>query len=444
MKEDIMKSIKTFVIAASLLAAAAAVAQSAADLQAQDSGAKSGAHPRYVVTDLGTLPNGSGAFAGSNYIVDNGLATGSVNLTDGSSHAVLWNNGPITDMGTLGGPNSIGYGVNPRGRASGLSETGASDPYGEDYCAFGTHLICLGFAWQNGTMTPLSTLGGNNAAGSQINSRGEIVGYAENTTSDPSCPPPQVFQFKPVIWDSKGVVGALPTFPGDAEGAALGINDNGQAVGTSGACGSFESDALYLVEKHALLWRDGMVTDLGNLGGSGGTGFLALGNAAYSVNNRGDVVGHSDLPGDTTTHAFLWTKKTGMQDLGVLPGDAFSFALGINDATEIVGTSLPVSLTGQRALLWENGAAFDLNSLIIPGGNAGLYLLNAFSINARGEIVGVGLTTTGDVHAFLATPIHGADSLLLSPAGEPPTLSNEARKQLQRMGRFVHRGMMPQ
>jgi probable HAF family extracellular repeat protein len=33
-------------------------------------------------------------------------------------------------------------------------------------------------------------------------------------------------------------------------------------------------------------------------------------------------------------------------------------------------------------------------------------LLVATAINSRGEIAGFGVTSTGDVHAFLATPSH--------------------------------------
>lgn len=440
-----MKLIKTFVTVASLLVASIAMAQSTAKLQAQDVGAKNGTHTRYVITDLGTMLGGDGVNDLAFSITDNGVAAGGVSLPGGVSHAVLWNRGTITDMGTLGGPDSFAYGVNERVQASGLTETSTSDPNGEDYCGYGTHLRCLGFVWKNGAMTPLPTLGGDNGAGGQINSRGEVAGYAENTTPDPNCPAPQVFEFKPVMWEADGTIRALPTFPGDREGAAFGVNDNGRAVGTSGSCSSFTGDGVYLLETHALSWKDGKVTDLGNLGGVGGTGYL--GNAAYSANNHGDVVGHSDLPGDTVTHGFLWTQKAGMQDLGTIPGDVMSFALDINDAGEIVGVSwetVTPTLANLRAVIWEHGAAVNLNTLIVPGGNAGLYLGYCAHINNRGEIVGWGLTSSGDLHAFLATPVHGDDALPLSPAVEPPVLSNEARQQLQRMGRFGHRGMMPQ
>ena len=73
---------------------------------------------------------------------------------------------------------------------------------------------------------------------------------------------------------------------------------------------------------------------------------------------------------------------------------------------EIVGVSLPVEVPGfTKAVLWENGVAFDLNSLVIPGRNAGLDLKFPVSINCRGQIAGSGTTSGGEYHAFLATPV---------------------------------------
>lgn len=109
-----------------------------------------------------------------------------------------------------------------------------------------------------------------------------------------------------------------------------------------------------------MLWeKDGSVHDLGNLGGTGGI----AGNHACALNNRGQVVGHSELPNDTTFHGFLWTRETGMRDLGTLSGDYASLALGINDSGEVVGGSLDASFN-PRALLWEKGVMTDLNTRI--------------------------------------------------------------------------------
>jgi len=132
-----------------------------------------------------------------------------------------------------------------------------------------------------------------------------------------------------------------------------------------------------LTAKHALLWQNGGIVDLGSLGGQGW-------NTPMAINNRGRIVGFSDLSGDLTSgqltanfHAFIWTKEAGrMIDLGTLPGDSLSEALDINDENQVVGVSFPSA----HAFIWQNGVMKDLNS-VIPS-NSPLLLLEASSITA--------------------------------------------------------------
>jgi probable HAF family extracellular repeat protein len=372
-------------------------------LAAQDQQEHHKKQTHYAVKDLGTL---GGTFSLAGGLNDKGQVEGYATLPhDTATHAFLWRNGVMTDLGTLGGPNSTAaFRPSEKREVGGYAETSSPDPNGEDFCGFGTHLICLAFVWHKGVMTPLPTLGGNNGAAHGFNNRGQVVGFAENTTKDPTCVAPQVLQFKPVVsekdWD-KDDVQELPTFPGDPDGDALAINDKGQAAGTSGNCAR--------PNFHALLWqRDEVesqnedardrwtVADLGNLGGT-------KNNVPLDINNESQVVGFSDLRGDTTNHAFLWTKEDGMQDLGTLPGDAFSVADGINDEGQVVGGSSDIHGNG-RAFLWQNGVMTDLNTLIPVG--SPLFLFEATgTINSRGQIAGFAVQkSTGQVHAFLATP----------------------------------------
>jgi probable HAF family extracellular repeat protein len=146
-----------------------------------------------------------------------------------------------------------------------------------------------------------------------------------------------------------------------------------------------------------VLWPNGPnggVIDLGNLGGT-------ILNIAFYINNQGQVVGQSSLPGsanctpasppqDCPFHAFLWQNGV-MTDMGVLPGDVQSWANNINSKGQAVGTSFPE--TGSRAFIWQNGVMTDLNTLI-PA-NSGFYLAEAFGINERGQISGFGLVPGG-------------------------------------------------
>jgi probable HAF family extracellular repeat protein len=356
---------------------------------------------RYTISDLGPLQGGT--FSQPFFINRYGLVSGSSNLSDGNQHATLWLQKLKVDIGTpgLGGPNSIAFGDNDGFQSSGEAETSTPDPNGEDFCGFTTHLTCLPFLWQNGEMTQLPTLGGNNGAANAISNRGVVVGFAENSTPDPGCPTPQVLHFEPAFWE-KGAIHKLPTVGGDPDGVAYEINDRGDVAGTSGTCTTFNPNFLNnLLAVHALLWENGKATDLGNLGGKTGQ---AGGNAAYSVNNQGEVVGSSDLTGDTTFHAFLWTRKTGMQDLGTLPGDVASNSISINDTGSVVGLSLDAKFN-PRAFLWQKGKMTDLNTMI--AGHSPLHLMTGCSINSRGEITGLGMTRSGEIHTYLATPAAG-------------------------------------
>lgn len=355
----------------------------------------------YSVRSLGTLGGVLGSSAHS--IGDRGWIAGVANLAgDTEEHAVLWQEDDITDLGTLGGDNSnVDFPVkNDDGVIVGFAETSTPDPLGENFCTFyctpsggscnGNNLSCRGFRWRNGLMEPLGTLGGNNSAATGANNHGLLVGVAENKRQDSNCVSPQILDYEAVVW-SGHTTRELPPVPGDAIGIALAVNDNRQIVGGTGMCGS--GPGIGAVFMHAVLWKNYSPTDLGNLGG-------ALNNVAYALNNRGQVVGASDLAGDNTGHAFFWQNGV-MTDLGTLPGDFSSFAFSINDRGQVVGQSCDLNFNC-RAFFWQNGVMTDLNSLAT---RSSLYLISAADINSRGNIVGTGLDeSTGEPLAFVATP----------------------------------------
>lgn len=350
-------------------------------LAAQEPQPRVGKTQHYTVQDLGTL---GGTFSWAYAISNKGSVAGFANLPgDTAFHAFLWRKGVMTDLGTLGGLNSSDlFYLNERDDVVGAAETSTPDPFGEDFCGWGTYLTCAPFLWRNGVMTQLPTLNGNNGGACSINNRGQVVGSSENATPD-NCELTK-FQRKPVIWD-RGQIKELPTLSGDTLGAANVINDHGQAVGRSQNC----------TEWHAALWEKGTVTDLGNLGGTI--------SQANGINNQGQVFGYSQLSGDLTGHAFLWEKERGMSDLGALPGDlGYSEAWGIDNKGRVVGTSCDED-GNCRAFLWQNGVMTDLNTLI-PA-DSPWFLWEADEINSRGEIVGLAFNmTTGEFHAFLAIP----------------------------------------
>jgi len=413
-KEGNMKSLLTSIAATGLLVSA---------------GFGQASHPGYSIQDLGPLGGSPGSAYG---ITNGGLIGGAAATVDNKMHAAAWFMGFKADLGTpgLGGPNSAAFAINAQGQVAGFAQT--MDPNSEDFCGFNAFGLaksataCLPFIWKDGVMTKLPTLGGANGAAIGINNQGEVAGYAEtaNRDANPAC---TVSQFLPVVW-GKGGVTQLKLPAGDSDGVAWAINDQGQVVGASGSCQGFDVNSqVYLREKRALLWQSGTVVDLGNLGG---TGALA-GIHACALNNRGQVVGHSDVTGDKTFHGFVWTWQTGMLDMGTLPGDAASLGLGISDKGVTVGASLDQMFT-PRAIVFANGGMIDLNS-VVSSNPQKVYLLLADSINSRGLIVGFRVTPDGTLHGFMATPdTAGTRTAAFESGINPAVLSDDTRKVIFR------------
>jgi probable HAF family extracellular repeat protein len=388
--------------------------------------------PGYTAIDLGTL---GGTLSWATGINEAGWVDGFSNLTgDANQHAFLWRDGLMTDIGTLGGPNSgvsfWGRRPNALGQVAGAGQTSAADSAGEDFCAFinnffsapSAPFVCLPFVWRGGMITPLPTLGGNGNA-AQVNNLGLVAGQVD-VAPDPACTP-QTPRPQPVLWQN-GVLHKLPQLLGFPYGGPNAINDNGQAVGI------LVSDCAATVA-HAVLWSNGRATYLGSLGGT-------VNDEAVDINNRSQVVGFSSLNGNLTFHGFLWTQSDGMQDVGTLPGDAASLAIGINDAGQIVGTSFDAN-GNPRAFLLHNGVMTDLNTLV-PASSP-LFLLFAFDINSRGQIVGVAFdTVTQELHAYAASPTANA---AVAGQGQKPNvqLPENVRALLRQHIPIRHFGLRP-
>jgi len=299
----------------------------------------------HKITDLGTLGgNGSAAYAingrgqvvgaalnttpdslstgfpaaycGSNLCISDGYFYGALFFpVTTQTHAVLWQNSTIKDLGTLGGPDSVAWQINDHGQIAGQSYVNSTpnattgvptiDPFfiGEDgkmvdlgnplggTVTWTTGLNNRGevigamtvagdtgwhpFLWSNGVLKDLGTLGADCGTPTFINDAGDIVGGACSPTS-----------FFPVMWRNGGLI-PLGLVAGETCGEAYGINSSRQIVGESGVCGTD-------IPGLGWLWENGgPAIDLNTLIVSGSGVHFAHG---VSINDRGEVSGEGVLP----------------------------------------------------------------------------------------------------------------------------------------------------
>jgi probable HAF family extracellular repeat protein len=344
--------------------------------------------PRYHVTKLTSNLGGNvHRITGINLL---GMGAGfSTFAGDSIRHAVRWRGNSIDDLGTLGGPHSQAQwpGINEFGSVVGISYTNEVDPLNEESSCESfmpaSDKACRGFIYQNGRMRALPTLGGTHGFATGINNRGQVVGWAQTPVRDPTCNGTTAkLQFRAVLWEPhRNRKTELKPYRGDSTSAATAINERGQVVGISGECdqavGRFSA-------RHAVLWENGRVTKLPDLGGTSW-------HTPMAINERGDVVGFSnpadprDLAGEFIARAFVWTRRGGIVEIGRLPGDSTSQALGINLWGQVVGFSTG-GAAGSRGFLYQNGVLTNINDLLQPGFPDSI--LTVTHINDLGMIAG--------------------------------------------------------
>jgi probable HAF family extracellular repeat protein len=323
----------------------------------------------------------------------------------------------VTDLGTLGGTQTMALAINNLGQAVGKARTAS----GQERAVF----------FENGMVRDLGTLGGPNSRALAINNKGEIVGAAE-TANGLSVP----FLYRENQMQDLGYTEAAE---------ARGINDGGDIVGTVASGGGF---AILNGVKWALGFQPYAINNQRHVAGAGPifTGSLYPriddletnppfvsdptensyisakiygGGAAYAINEARQFTGiifdgdHRRYRAEPTLYA-----RGDLQ--GLVGMSAYGVGLGINRWAEIVGSYLPdffaydewgrpstmgptsAELRKKEAFMVNRAGMVNLNRLI-PA-NSGWLLLEATDINDSGQIVGYG-QKNGEVRAFRLDPV---------------------------------------
>jgi probable HAF family extracellular repeat protein len=401
--------------------------------------------PRYTVTDLGTFGGPDGHVLNLNGIGQRGEISAAGDVVGFAdtvkqdpfapncwiedcylTHAFVWDGHLHTLPGFSSGYNTEAQWISGTGSwIAGLSQL----PSGHGIVAV---------AWKNGRtpkMFDIGTLGGPSSTAYAVNNRGQVAGDALTKTPDPVS---SRTELRPFMWQ-KGKLTNLGTVNHGPDASAGFINNKGMVAGWSYTDTTIHKTTQTPTQV-PFIWRKGRMTGLGSLGGTSGY--------ANDINDHGQIVGQSNLKGDTSFHPFVWSAAGHMRDLGTLggadgsaamisekhvivgwadsktplPGGAptsqvphavlwrhgkitdlgvepslvCSWANGVNSSGQVVGASSGNNCPfPYRANLWESGHLMDLNDLIQTS-DPSLTLFSAESINNAGEIVARGGIPVGD------------------------------------------------
>ena len=331
--------------------------------------------------------------------------------------AVLWKDGKIVNLGTFGGNQSGAGAVNSHGEVVGAALNLTTDPFPSrrpyfDFFFFGNGTESHAFLWRDGTMQDLGTLGGPDSAAFLVNQQGQVAGASDvdfNVNAVTGGP-----TVHPFLWEHGKMLDLVADAPPEMFGGTFGIaawlNERGQVLGTMNLTG----DTTW----HSFLWDKGVVADLGTLGGINTTGqwLNSAGHVAGKSDVKAICTACSADNQKQLHHPFLWADGV-ITDLGLLYSDTAGNAYSVNAKDQAVGVTVPCTMVNlddscdgpiYHSFLWENGSMVELQTLVILGSGITLSCARcgeaAYNINDRGEITGQGVLSNGDTRVILLIP----------------------------------------
>lgn len=300
---------------------------------------------------LPMLPGGTSSDASA--INNLGQVVGNV-LIGNRDHAFLWTpSGGMVDIGGLpGAVNSYATAINDAGQVAGYSLDADANAQAFRWSAT-EGMIALGVL--PGTVSSFAR---------GINSSGQVVGESTGRSSGQ----------RPFRWTPGKGMEDLGSFDTDPDAGATAVSSSEDIAG-------FSSDGRYYGIERAVVWLANGVKKIIDGCGDGAFRFYGCYASANAINGAGEIAGSSEVNGPS--HAFRWTVAGVGKDLGTLPGTNLSYALGINEGGDVVGTSIGLSFPQGHAFLWSPaGGMVDLGAL------AGRASSHAAGINNAGQVVG--------------------------------------------------------
>ncbi|WP_300753403.1 HAF repeat-containing protein [Janthinobacterium sp.] len=285
-----------------------------------------------------------------------GLVAGIITEEAGRRRAVLYQNGQIRELGTLGGDEGFTKAINAHGVVVGSSQTASGAWHA--------------FRYENASgMRDLGTLGGNSSYATAITQDGRVAGYADTSNGD----------YHAFVTKADHSLQDLGTLGGDSSYAS-GVNNHGVVVGTAQRGDGY---------RRAFVYRPGEgMQEIGTLPG----GRIS---SATAINDAGLIVGTSETA-KRRWHAFAYDGRR-MIDLGAMIGQGDSYATAVNAAGHIVGS---VSINGYEPMTF----VYKEGVMTVRRRDDGLYLTN--KITDAGLVVGA--IYTGHKFQAFAVPSNAA------------------------------------